>query len=125
MELDNEELVEVIRQVVDHDVNCEVERAIRPIRAHSRRCMFAGTAMVVALVLLAILTGDDSTLGPAFVFGIICVCWVLPVLLKSRRRRIEVRVRWREEEGPGAFEMEFRDWHYKIISSLRESGGRK
>lgn len=124
MELDNEELAEVVRQVVYHDVNGEVERAIGPIRAHSKRCMFAGTAMVVALVILAILTGDDSTLGPAFVLGIVCICWVLPALLKSRRRRIEVRVRWMKEEGPGAFKMEFRDWHYKITASLRERGGK-
>lgn len=117
MELDNEELAEVVRQVVYHDVNGEVERAIGPIRAHSKRCMFAGTATAIAFIALALMTGDDRTLGPAFVFSIVCVCWVLPVLLKSRRRRIEVRVQWLKKGGPGAFKMEFRDWHYKITPS--------
>lgn len=124
IELEPEELAEVTRQVVDRDINGEVERAIGPIRSHSKRCMFAGTALVVALIALALMTGDDRTLGPAFVFGIVCACWIVPVLLKSRKRRIEVRVKWLEARDPGsnsmAFRMEFRDRYREILPSIRK-----
>lgn len=92
LQFEQEHVIDLVRQTVEHQVNMEVEHALKPVR---KRAAFYETLCLVCSALLMLfgsLMESNNMMGLASVALLVAVGLLAPLQRQLRRRRILVHI---------------------------------